>query len=87
MFQKGSRIEKSLDKRYHDFVEIFCLTVPSFCGEPFNESKKLGHPKILLILCEFRDFPWKSFSLTVPKNFVGNPFVFQNSSSTEKICR
>ena len=38
VFQKCSGIEKFLDKRYHDFVELFCLTVPNFCGEPFNVS-------------------------------------------------
>ena len=37
VFQKCSGIEKTLDKRYHDFVQIFCLTVPIFCGEPFND--------------------------------------------------
>ena len=38
VFQKFSGIEKSLNKRYHDFAQLFCLTVPVFCGEPFNDS-------------------------------------------------
>ena len=43
------------------------------CGEPSNGSKKLGQPRFLCIIGEFHDFPWKTFSLTVATNFVGEP--------------
>ena len=36
---------------------------------------------------EYHDFPSKIFCLTVPKNFVGEPFcaVFQKISGSEKV--
>ena len=34
---------------------------------------------------EFNDFQWKNFGLTVPKFLWGNAFVFQKSSSAEKV--
>ena len=53
---------------------VFVSQSQSFCGEPSNDSKYLGHPNILCIIEEFLGFPWKTFSLTVPKNFVGERF-------------
>ena len=36
--------------------------------------KKIRHSNISCIIEEFFGFPWKTFSLTVPKNFVGERF-------------
>ena len=63
---------------------VFVSQCRKFCGEPSNDSKKLGHPKILCIIGESHDFPLKGSSLTVPKNFVGNLSVFQRISGTGK---
>ena len=63
---------------------VFVSQCQKICGEPFNDSKKLGHPKVLCIIVESHDFPCKSSSLTVPKNFVGNLSVFQRISGTGK---
>ena len=54
-------------------------------GEPICVSEKLGFQKNLCIIGGFHDLPGKNFSLTVPKNFVGNPSVFQKLSAMEKI--
>ena len=49
-------------------------------------SKKIGNSEIFLfIIGRFHDFPSKIFSLTVLKNFVGNFFVSQKTSSMESI--
>ena len=50
---------------------VFVSQCREICGEPSYDSKNLGHPKFLCIIGEFHDFPWKTFSLAVPKNFVG----------------
>ena len=33
----------------------------------------------------YQDFPWKSFRLTVPKIFLGEPFSISLISGTEKV--
>ena len=43
VFWRHSGIKIFWIMRYHDFVELFCLTVPNYCGVPINDSKKLGH--------------------------------------------
>ena len=76
MFQKCSGIKNFLDKRDITILSIvFVLQRRKLRGEPFNDSKKLGHPKILCIILEFHDFRPKNFSLTGPKNIVGERFV------------
>ena len=79
---------------FQNFLDNRGITILSFvfvsqcrkiCGEPSYDSKNLGHPKHLCITGEFHDFPWKTFSLTVPKTSWGNAFVFQKSSSTGKV--
>ena len=54
---------------------VFVSRCRIFCGKAFNGSKNLGHPKILCIMGEFHDFRSKIFSLTRPKNIVGERFV------------
>ena len=34
---------------------------------------------------EYQDFSWKVFSLTVPKNFVGEPFTVAIFLGVEKV--
>ena len=64
-----------LDNRVITFLLIvFVAQCRKICGEPSNDSKKLGHPKVLCIIGESHDVPWKCSSLTVPKNFVGERF-------------
>ena len=53
---------------------VFVSRFHIFCEKAFNGSKDLGHPKILCIMGDFHNFPWKIFSITVPKNFVGERF-------------
>ena len=48
-----------------------------FHRELFNISENLEYRKILCIIGEYRDFLSKNFSLTVPKNFLGNLSVFR----------
>ena len=55
----------------------------NFRKEPFEVSEKLEYRKILCIKGWYHDFPSKVFSFTVPRNFVGNPFVFQRISCLE----
>ena len=63
-----------LDNRGVTILSIFFVSqCQKFCGEPPNGSKKLGHPKILCIIGEFHDFPWKICSLTVPTSFAEEP--------------
>ena len=45
-----------------------------FVGELFNVSENLGSRKVFCIIGWYHDFPSKIFSLTVPKNFVWEPF-------------
>ena len=64
-----------LDKRGITILSIvFVSQYQKTCGEPSIDSKSLGHPNNLCIIEEILGFPWKSFSLTVPKNFVGERF-------------
>ena len=64
-----------LDNRGITFLSIvFVAQCQKICGEPSNDSKKLGHPKVLCIIGESHDDPWKCSSLTVPKIFVGERF-------------
>ena len=64
-----------LDNRVITILSIvFVSQCQKTCGEPSNDSKKLGHPKILCTKEEFNDFPWINFSLRVPKNFIGERF-------------
>ena len=53
---------------------VFVSQCQKTCGEPSIDSTKIGHPNILCIIEEFFGFPWKTFSLTKPKNFVGERF-------------
>ena len=86
MFLKSYGIEKLLDNKVSRFCRLFFLTVPKILWRTLQLFKNFRAPKnILCIIGEFHDFPWKTSSLTVPKNFVGNAFVFQKSSSTEKV--
>ena len=50
-------------------------------------SENFGYRKKLCFRGLCHDFPSKTFCLTVPKNFVGEPFsaVFQKISGSEKI--
>ena len=55
--------------------EIICLTVPNiFVKNPSMFQKKLEFRKVLCIMGLCQDFPSKTFSFTVPRNFVGEPF-------------
>ena len=83
--------------------KIFCLTVPKiFVGEPFCVSQNFWYRKNLWIRGgggdgggggvggggrEYHDFLSNFFCLTVPKNFVREPFcaVFQKISRSQKV--
>ena len=54
---------------------VFVSQCRKICGEPFNDSKKLGHPKLLCIIGEFHEILSKVFRLTRPKNILGERFV------------
>ena len=67
---------------------VFVSQCQNNCGEPSNDSKKLGHPKILCTKDEFNDIPWINFSLRVPKNFMGERFcVWENFQYGKKLWR
>ena len=61
---------------------VSCFSVGNFLshsvekhqGEPFSVSEKLGFLKVFRIIGTYHDFPSKFFSLTILKNFVGEPF-------------
>ena len=64
-----------LDNKGITNLLIVCVSqCRKFCGELFNDSNKLGRPKILCIIGEFHDFTLINFSLTKSKNFVGERF-------------
>ena len=71
-------------------VEIFCLTVPkNFVGEPFCAvfQKISGSQKFMDKRGgggEYQDFPSKNCCLTVPKNVVDIPSMFQKNWGIEK---
>ena len=64
---------------------VFVSQCREICGEPSNDSKNLGYPRFLCIMGEFHDFPWKTFSLTVPKNLVGEHFCVSEKFWYQKI--
>ena len=67
--------ENVLDNRFITILLIvFVSQCQKTCGEPSNDSKKLGHPKISCTKDELNDFPWINFSLRVLKNFMGERF-------------
>ena len=67
--------ESFLDNRGIRILSIvFVSQCQKTCGEPFIDSKILGHPNKLCKIEKFLGFPWKTFSLTVPKNIVGERF-------------
>ena len=56
-------------------VEIFVSnSAKKFRGHPFNFSENLGYRKIFMHNGDYHVFPSKIFGLTVPKNFVKEPF-------------
>ena len=68
-------LQNFLDNRGITILSIvFVSQYQKTCGEPSIDSKSLGHPNNLCIIEEILGLPWKSFSLTVPKNFVGERF-------------
>ena len=70
--------QKFMDNRGITILSIvFVSQYQKTCGEPSIDSKSFGHPNNLCIIEEILGFPWKSFSLTVPKNFVGERFCLQ----------
>ena len=77
-FQKFSSLEKMLKgERYHvPPSQIFVSQLRKLRGEPFTIIEKLGFRKTLCIIAGFHDFPSKIYSVTVPKNFVVEPFDF-----------
>ena len=64
---------------------VFVSQCRKICGEPFNDSKKLEHLKLLCIIGEFHEFLSKNFSLTRPKNIVGERFVVSKHLGCRKI--
>ena len=70
---------------------FFCLKVPkkSVGGESFSFSLLSGIAKVWIREGggEYQDFPSKIIiCLTVPKNFVEEPFGFSPIASTENVC-
>ena len=60
----------------------------NFVGNPLSVSLLLGAEKVWIReRWEYQDYLSKIFCLTVPKNFVGEPFcgVFQKKSGGEKV--
>ena len=55
-------------------AKIFGLSPKKFRGHPFNVSENLRYRKILWIIGGIKIFRRKFFCLTVPKNFVKEPF-------------
>ena len=55
-----------------------------FLGEPLNVSEKSGYRKTLYIVGSYHHFPSNYLSLTAPKRFVVDPFVFQKLSGVER---
>ena len=64
---------------------VFVSQFRKICGAASNDSKKLGHPKKIMILGEFHDCSGELLVSQYRKNWWGNAFVFQKSSSTEKV--
>ena len=56
----------------------------NFRGHPFNASENLGYRKILCIIGGITSFRRNFFCLTVPKNFVKEPFSVSLISGIEK---
>ena len=52
----------------------------------FKEFLQTSIPPLISVLYAkgYHDFPLKIFCLTLPTNFVGNPYVFQKYSDIEK---
>ena len=66
-------------------VEIFWShSSEKFRGRPFNVSENLGYRKIFMHNRGYHVFPWKIFVLTVPKNFVKEPFSVSLISGIKK---
>ena len=53
----------------------------------FNEFLQTSNPPLICVLYAkgYQDFPLKKFRLTVPKNFVEEPVVFQKVWGIEKL--
>ena len=63
---------------------VFVSECQKICGQPFKDSRKLGHPKLLCKIGDFLEFRSKKFSLTSPKNIVGEfLFCFKASRVSE----
>ena len=59
---------------------VFVSQRRKICGEPSNDSKKLGRAKILCIIGEFHVFLLQTSSLTVPNTSVEEGFCLS------KVC-
>ena len=64
---------------------VFVSQCRKLCGEPFNDSNKLGHPEILCIKGDFHNFPLKNLSLTRSKNIAGERFVVSKQVGYRKL--
>ena len=70
------------------FLVPHCRKISQGNGEPFFVSQHFWYrKKIMDERGEYHDFMSKVFCLTVPKNFVREPFcaVFQKSSRCENV--
>ena len=68
--------------------EFLSHTAEISVGESFTVALVSGIEKVWIRKRrEYRDFPSKNFCLTLPKNFLGEPFcaVFQKFSGSEKV--
>ena len=65
---------------------IFFVSVPkTFVGEHFGFSEKFGYRKILSRSRDgYCDSPSENFLSHLPKNFVGDPSLFEKNSGIEK---
>ena len=81
--------ENFMDKRaggreYYNFpLKLFCLTV-HFVEEHFCVSESFRYRKILWIRVEYHDSLSKICCFTVPKNFVGESFIFSEIWGAKK---
>ena len=86
---EGFWYRKTLDKRaggreYYNFpLKLFCLTV-HFVEEHFCVSESFRYRKILWIRVEYHDSLSKICCFTVPKNFVGESFIFSEIWGAKK---
>ena len=67
---------------------VFVSECRKICGQPVNDSKKLEHPKLLCKIGDFHELRSKKFSLTSPKNIVGEFFVVSKHLGCRKyLCK